>query len=167
MPPDTPSASGGGGGGPHPLEPFALERFFARWEFAADHLLCCSDSEPLTMGDLLRMADADAQQRWDSLRLAYTETAGLPALRQAIAAAHYTSVQADQVVVAAPQEAVYLCMKALLRPGDRVVCSFPGYQSLYAVAGSLGCQVVHWGLTRCGARWEWAGWQERHGAAPH
>lgn len=34
--------------GPRPaaaasLPPFALERFFARWEFKAKHLLCCSD----------------------------------------------------------------------------------------------------------------------------
>lgn len=31
-------------------------------------------SEPLGMAQLLALADADAQQRWDTLRLAYTET---------------------------------------------------------------------------------------------
>ena len=165
--------------GPRPLQPFALERFFAKHEFAAEHLLCCSDrcgtvlpqrrlrmfpatphecsacpscnpyidrSEPLAMGELLALADADVQARWARLRLAYTETQGLPALRQAIAAAHYTGVAPDQLVVAAPQEALYLTMRALLAPGDRVVCCFPGYQSLYEVARAIGCTVDLWHL---------------------
>lgn len=73
---------------------------------------------------------------------------GLPALREAIASTLYTSVAASQMVVAAPQEALYLAMLALLRPGNRVVCTFPGYQSLYEVAGSIGCAVDLWQLRR-------------------
>lgn len=134
---------------PAPLPPFALERFFSRWEFAARHLLCCSDAEPLSMADLLGMADADAAARWADLRLSYTETQGLPALREAIAASLYTSITPDQVVISAPQEAVLLCMQSLLRPGDHVVCTFPGYQSLYEVARSFGCRVDLWELSRC------------------
>ena len=38
--------------------------------------------------------------------------------------------------------------QALLAPGDRVVCTVPGYQSLYEVAASLGCQVDPWPLRR-------------------
>jgi aspartate/methionine/tyrosine aminotransferase len=89
-------------------------------------------------------APADAQQRWDGLRLAYTETQGLPELREAIAAAHFHSIAADQLVVGAPQELLYLCMQALLRPSDHVVCCYPGYQSLYSVAHSIGCEVEMW-----------------------
>ncbi|PRW58077.1 classes I and II [Chlorella sorokiniana] len=98
------------------------------------------------MAELLALADSDAQQRWDTLRLAYTETQGLPALREAAAAVHYSSIQPDQLVVAAPQELVLLTMQALLAPGDRVVCTVPGYQSLYEVAASLGCQLDPWPL---------------------
>lgn len=64
------------------------------------------------MAELLALADADAQQRWDSLRLAYTETQGLPALREAVAAVHYSTIRAEQLVVAAPQELVLLTMQA-------------------------------------------------------
>lgn len=39
-------------------------------------------------------------------------------------------------------------VQALLAPGDRVVCTMPGYQSLYEVASSLGCQVEPWPLRR-------------------
>ena len=63
---------------------------------------------------------------------------GLPALREAIAGACFTSVQPGQVVVAAPQELVLLTMQALLRPGDRVVCTFPGYQVGGWVGGWAG-----------------------------
>ena len=35
------------------------------------------------------------------------------------------------MAVMAPQEAIYLAMLALLSPGDHVVCTYPGYQSLY------------------------------------
>ena len=35
------------------LRPFALERFFARYEFKARHLLCASDCETLRVQDLL------------------------------------------------------------------------------------------------------------------
>ena len=36
---------------------FALERYFARWEFAAEHLLCASDVQGVPMADLLALAD--------------------------------------------------------------------------------------------------------------
>ena len=112
------------------------------------------------------------------------ETQGLPELREAVAAVHYSSIQADQLIIAAPQELVLLTMQAkhcvgvclrlwnacptgqaapqatnqdcvvfvqaLLAPGDRVVCTVPGYQSLYEVAASLGCQVDPWPLRRQG-----------------
>lgn len=56
------------------LPPFELERFFAKYEFTAQFQLCNSDSEPLAMSDLLASADADSLERWNSLRLYYTET---------------------------------------------------------------------------------------------
>ncbi|KAL4431147.1 hypothetical protein ABPG75_006403 [Micractinium tetrahymenae] len=129
---------------PRPLPPFALERFFAKYEHNTRWLLCCSDSEPLTMAELLQMADDETLQMWHSLRLSYTETQGLPALRQAVAERLFGSVAPDQLVVAAPQELVFLCMQALLTPGDHVVCTFPGYQSLYECAQSIGCEVSRW-----------------------
>jgi aspartate/methionine/tyrosine aminotransferase len=35
-------------------------------------------------------------------------------------------------------------MHTLLEPGDHIVTMYPGYQSLYAVAESLGCRVSKW-----------------------
>ena len=42
--------------------PFALERYFAKHEFSAPYLLCCSDVEPLLQKELLEMADDECKQ---------------------------------------------------------------------------------------------------------
>ena len=126
-----------------PIETFALERYFARYEFNARYLLSSSDCESLSMGALLAMASHDLRQQWESLKLGYTESQGHPELRAA-AASLYNGLQAEDILIAAPEEAIFLLMQTLLTPGDHVVCTFPGYQSLYAVARAIGCSVSFW-----------------------
>ena len=65
---------------------FALERYFARWEFAVEHLLCASDVQGYPMGELLALADDETRAMWDGLTLGYTESTGHPLLRREIAA---------------------------------------------------------------------------------
>jgi hypothetical protein len=65
---------------------FALERYFARWEFNARYLLCASDVEGYPMRELLDLADDETRALWDDLRLGYTESTGHPLLRREIAA---------------------------------------------------------------------------------
>lgn len=48
------------------------------------------------------------------------------------------------MVVLAPEEGIYLSLKALLNAGDHVVVTYPGYQSLYEVARSVGCTTSYW-----------------------
>ena len=123
--------------------PFALERYFALHEFSARYLLCASDCQGPAMAELVAGADEALHARWEDLRLGYTESQGLPDLRSEIATL-YGRVGADDVVIAAPEEALFLTMHALLSPGDHVVCTFPGYQSLYELARSIGCRVDLW-----------------------
>jgi aspartate/methionine/tyrosine aminotransferase len=125
------------------IAPFALERFFARHEFSARHLLSTSDCQGLAMTELIAGADAELRARWDRLHLGYTESQGLPELRAEIAAL-YESVDPGGILVAAPEEAIFLVMNALLEPGDHVVCTFPGYQSLYELARAIDCEVSMW-----------------------
>jgi aspartate/methionine/tyrosine aminotransferase len=58
-------------------------------------------------------------------------------------------VPAAGVAVCAPQEGVLLGLLAVLRPGDHVVVQCPGYQSLYQIPASLGCQLSFWEPGRC------------------
>jgi aspartate/methionine/tyrosine aminotransferase len=124
------------------LADFALERFFARWEFEAELLLCASDIEGWAMRDLLALAGEDDRRRWDDLRLGYTESHGDPDLRAAIAAL-YEQVEPDDVFVfAGAEEAIFSLHNVLLGPGDHAIVVRPAYQSLAEVARATGADVT-------------------------
>jgi aspartate/methionine/tyrosine aminotransferase len=123
------------------LQDFALERFFARWEFNAEMLLCASDVEGWPMRGLLALADEDGLRRWNELRLGYTESAGDPALRAEIAGL-YDHLTADDVLVfAGAEEAIFALHSVLLEAGDHALVIRPAYQSLAEVARSTGADV--------------------------
>ncbi len=52
--------------------------------------------------------------------------------------------QLVNIGVLAPDEGIYLSLKALLRPSNHVVVTYPGYQALYEVAQSIGCELSYW-----------------------
>jgi aspartate/methionine/tyrosine aminotransferase len=125
------------------LEPFQLERYFARHEFSAPYLLSCSDCESMTIDELLAMKP-NASEQFHSLWLGYTESSGSPELRQAIAGL-YDQVTADHILVhAGAEEAIFNFMNTALNPGDEVVVHAPRYQSLGEVARSIGATVISW-----------------------
>ena len=121
---------------------FALERFFARWEFSVRHLLCASDVEGWRMADLLALADDETGRLWADLRLGYTEAPGHPLLRAEIANL-YDTIDADDVLVfAGAEEAIFCLSNVLLGPGDHAIVTWPGYQSLYEVGRAAGADVT-------------------------
>lgn len=123
------------------LPDFKLERFFARWEFAVRHVACASDVEPVPMRELLAMADDEMRERWEELRLGYTESPGHPLLRHEIASA-YERIAADETLVfSGAEEAVFILMHVLLEPGEHAIVTWPAYQSLYDVARARGVHV--------------------------
>lgn len=125
------------------LEPFKLERYFAKYEFSTKYLLSPSDCEGMPQSRLLAMADSQSIKLWDNLTLGYTESAGHPLLREEIAKL-YNGVHPNQVLVVAPEEGIFIALNTILRSGDHVICTYPGYQSLYEVAEGLGCDVTGW-----------------------
>ena len=125
------------------IESFALERYFAKHEFSAKFLLSSSDCESLSLKTLLSMADEESFTLWNDLKLGYTESQGHPLLREEISCL-YTEINHEEVVLCVPEEGIFLLMHALLKPGDHIITTFPGYQSLYQVATSLGCRVSKW-----------------------
>ena len=121
---------------------FALERFFARWEFAVRHLLCASDVGGWRMSDLLDLADAETAALWSDLRLGYTQGPGHPLLRAEIAALYDSIAPDDVLVFAGAEEAIFCLSNVLLGPGDHAVVTWPGYQSLYEVGRAAGADVT-------------------------
>jgi aspartate/methionine/tyrosine aminotransferase len=134
------------------ITPFAIERYFARYEFTARHLLSSSDCEALTLEETLAVADPETRALWDGLRLSYTDSWGHPLLRGEIASL-YQGVGPDQVLEVVPEEGILLAMQSLLEPGDHVVATWPAYQSLLQIARDMGCEVTPWRVR------EDAGWR--------
>ena len=125
------------------LEPFKLERYFAKHEFSAPYVLCASDCESMALRDLLAL-EPGAEERFFSLWLGYTESLGNPALRQAIATM-YERITADEVLVhAGAEEAIFNFMNVAIGSGDHVIVHAPYYQSLGEVARSIGAEVSEW-----------------------
>jgi aspartate/methionine/tyrosine aminotransferase len=134
------------------FRPFALERFFAEFEFSARHLLSSSDCETMSTRELLALEEG-AEERYLDLRLGYTETRGDPALRSALAA-RYEGIGPESLIVhAGAEEAILDLCLAVLSPGDHVIVNSPCYQSLSEVPRALGCAVDPWPLREEGGRW--------------
>lgn len=131
---------------------FKLERYFGKYEFAVQWLLSSSDCESVTVPELVAMADAASRQLWEGLYLGYTESPGHPLLRAEIAKM-YHQVGPEQIIVAAPEELIFIAMHSLLQPGDHVIYTAPAYQSLYAVAQSIGCAATPWYLEAKAGYW--------------
>ena len=111
------------------IPPFKTEHFFAQYEFTTPYQLCNSDCETTAIEELLKMADVSMDEL-GHLSLGYTETLGLPALREAIATS-YTRVNTEDVVMlATPVEGIYLAAHAALNPGEEVIVLSPAYDAL-------------------------------------
>jgi aspartate/methionine/tyrosine aminotransferase len=120
---------------------FELERYFARWEFAVRHLLCASDVEGYPLAGLLALADDKARGLWQDLHLGYTESSGHPLLRAEIAGLYETLSAEDVLVFSGAEEAIFCLLNVAVGPGDHVIVTWPGYQSLYEVAAAAGAEV--------------------------
>ena len=127
------------------LESFKLEDFFEKYEFKVKYLLCASDCEALTIGELLELeknADSKLKQHW----LGYTESPGNPDLREEISKLYETINAEDILVFSGAEEGIYVFMNVYLNPGDHVIVQSPAYQSLFEVAKSIGCEVTKWDM---------------------
>jgi aspartate/methionine/tyrosine aminotransferase len=125
------------------LPEFKLERYFAKYEFTTEYLLCSSDCEAMPIADLLAF-EPDAIEKFKRVWLGYTDSKGSFGLRKEISRL-YESISPEEVLVhTGAGEAIFLFMQAVLEPGDHVIVHYPGYQSLSEVAHSIGCEISQW-----------------------
>ncbi len=111
------------------MRDFALEVFFAKWEFAARHHMTASDAQSMTMSELLSMATPQDRSDFDRLWLGYTETRGAEDLRTVIANTYETLGAANVQCFAGAEEGIYVAMRVLLEPTDHVIVVVPNYQA--------------------------------------
>ena len=106
-------------------------------------MLSSSDCESITVNELLQLADPECLKLWHELKLSYTETKGLPLLRNEISQL-YKDIEPEDVVVLTPQEGIFIALNTILDPGDHVIVVAPSYQSLLEIPASIGCEVTKW-----------------------
>jgi len=125
------------------LPPFKLERYFAKYEFHTEFLLCSSDCESMSVADLLAF-EPGAAEKFQHVWLGYTESQGSPALRSEIRNL-YEKIEPDEILVhSGAGEAIFLFMFAAFKEYDHVIVHSPGYQSLAEVARAAGCDISPW-----------------------
>lgn len=127
------------------IEPFKLERYYTLHEFSAKYSLCNSDSEAMSIGDLLSL-EKDAEDKFHDLWLGYTEPKGHPDLRRDIASIYSVITPGNLLVCSGAQEPIFLFSHANLNAEDEVIVQSPCYQSLQSVPESIGCKVIHWNV---------------------
>ena len=125
------------------VKPFRIERYYDRYEFATRYMLSSSDCESRTIEELLAL-EPDAHARLLATWCGYTESAGAPELREAIAAL-YERVEPDDVIVTScAEEGIFLIHNALLEAGDHAIVETPCYESALELARSTGAEVSEW-----------------------
>lgn len=125
------------------LPPFKLERYFAKYEFNTEYLLCSSDCESMSIAELLAIEE-NAAEKFHRVWLGYTESQGSPALRAEICKLYENIQPQDILVHTGAEEAIFLFMFAAFKEYDHVIIHSPGYQSLAEVARAAGCDVSPW-----------------------
>lgn len=123
---------------------FSLEVYFSKWEFRAKHHLTASDTQSMSVNELLSMAGLPPDHL-GSLHLGYTETWGAPDLRHAIAET-YQNMEAENIVCfSGAEEGIYAAMRTLLRSNDHAIVVVPNYQAAETIPLDI-CEVTGVGL---------------------
>jgi capreomycidine synthase len=127
------------------IAPAQLEYWLRQYYFDTEIDLGCSGVASFSMGELRELLGL-AQQDLDAVVFRDSRTLGDPDLREAIAR-RWGGGDAERVMAThGSSEAIYLIMRALLRPGDEVIVQSPAYQPLYSIAEAVGCELRHWRL---------------------
>ncbi len=123
-----------------PFVTFDLERWQSTWENRVRYNLSESGVHPLSVRELLSLAETAADPLLD-VRLGYSQSNGTDALRERIAAL-YPGATAEQVLVTnGSAEANYVAALGVIEAGDQVAMLLPNYLQRWGHVQNLGAQV--------------------------
>jgi len=132
--------------------PFHLERWQSTWENRVKFNLSESGVHPLSVRDLLSLADAAADTLLD-VRLGYSQSNGTDRLRERIADL-YPGASPNQVLVTTGSaEANHIVCWRLIGRGDKVAIMLPNYLQTWGMTQNLGGVVNGFSLSQDGG-WE-------------
>ena len=134
------------------FRPFAMERWQSTWENRVRFNLSESGVHPLTAGELLALAGADADAVL-SVPLGYSQSNGTEPLRSAIAALYPGATAGNVTVTNGSAESNYAICWHLLQPGDRVALMLPNYMQTWGLAHAFEADIRPFQLR------EGLGWQ--------
>ncbi len=123
----------------------ALEAYFARWQSSARYQLAASDSETLSLVELVATAEAEDRRRWETLRLGYTDPRGSDWLRTTIAEGYESATASSIRCCTGAQEGIFTVTQALLEADDHAIVVTPNYQSAESIPAGI-CAVTGVGL---------------------
>lgn len=125
--------------------PFALEEFMSHFEQEVDVNLSESGVHPVTLGELLKLADS-SPEALASIDLNYPHANGIPELREAIARLY--GADPDQVLVTVGAiEANYAVTRAVVGSDDGIAVMTPNYLQIWGVARNHGARLATFGLS--------------------
>lgn len=134
------------------FQAFEMERWQSTYEHDVSFNLSESGVEPLSLGELMELADIDADDLQDTL-LEYRPSKGSVALRERIAAMYPGATAGNVLVTNGGAEANFLIAWKLCRAADEMVYVAPNYMQVPGMATNWGCTVHPWALR------EENGWQ--------
>mgnify|MGYP002519140097 CR=1 FL=1 len=121
------------------MSSFLVDAYFTEYESKAKYMMGSSDSESLPLKemvpDLSRYADEP---------LGYALGNGYLPLREKLSALYETATPDQIAIMNGGEEAIYVTMRALLKPGDEIVVQMPSYQSLSVIAKEIGCSIIEY-----------------------
>jgi aspartate/methionine/tyrosine aminotransferase len=127
------------------IQPFKLERHFAKYEFKTPFLLSSSDCESVSIAELIQN-DPKMEEQLKNVWLGYTECEGDPNLRAEISVLYENMKPSNIICFSGAEEGIFIFMNTVLSPQDHIIVQYPAYQSLYEIAKAIGCRITRWNL---------------------
>lgn len=119
---------------------FELERWQSAWEHRVRFNLSESGVHPLSIEELLAIADVDPKEV-GSIRLGYSQADGTDPLRSEIAALYPGASEDNVIVTVGSSEANFVTCWTLIEPGDHVAILSPLYRQTWGLAQNFGARV--------------------------
>lgn len=123
------------------LTPFQMERWQSTWEHRVRFNLSESGVHPLTVDELLGLADQD-RASLGGARLGYGQSNGSDALRERIAALYPGATNANVLVTVGGAEANFASFWHLAEPAEAAAVMLPNYMQVPGLLENFRCRPL-------------------------